>query len=294
MKRFFKDIKKFWNFVVYSSNAELKSEVAGSFLSWLWWFLDPLLFMMVYSFIAILIFQSGEPHFPVFVFLGMNCWQFFSKTVKSSVRLIVGNKAIVTKVYIPKHMLILEKLGVYGFKMFVSFGLTAAFLIGEAILYAIWGIGEPVVIGIEILWVIPLMALLFLVTFAVSLFMSHFGVFVEDLTNIITVVLQLGFYISGVFYSLENRLQRVDMAVPFFEKLTMFESYNEFWRFVGELLTNVNPLALIMSDMRYAVLGNGSGFHFVAYAVWFVLAAIISIIGIRVIYKFENSYVKII
>jgi hypothetical protein len=63
MSRFFKDIKKFFNYTVFSSKAELKSEVAGSFLSWLWWILDPFFFMLVYSFIAILVFKSGEPYF---------------------------------------------------------------------------------------------------------------------------------------------------------------------------------------------------------------------------------------
>ena len=294
MKRFFADIKKFWHYVVYSTRAELKAEVAGSFLSWLWWFLDPLLYMMVYSFIAILIFQSGEPHFPVFVFLGMNCWQFFSKTVKSSVRLVVGNKSVVTKVYIPKHMFILEKMGVYGFKLIVSFGLTAAFLVGEALLNAFFGIGEPVTIGIQILWVIPLLLVLFLVTFACALFMTHFGVFVEDLTNVITVVLQLGFYVSGVFYSLESRLAKANLEIPFIEKLPFFETSNEVWAFVGDVLTNFNPLALIMSDMRYAVLGNGEGIHYFALICWTVVAAIVAVFGIKVIYKFENSYVKII
>lgn len=286
MRRFFADIKKFWNYVTYSARSELKAEVAGSFLSWLWWFLDPLLYMLVYSFIAILIFNSPEDHFPVFVFLGMNCWQFFSKTVKASVRLVLSNKNVVTKVYIPKHMFILEKMGVYGFKMLVSFGLTAAFLIGEAILNAVWGIGKPVTIGFEILWVIPLLAVLFLVTFAVSLFMTHFGVFVEDLTNVITVALQLGFYVSGVFYSLETRLANAS--------LELFGLGNEFWTLLGKVLVSCNPVALVMSDMRYAVLGNGDGIHYVALLVWTVIAALVAILGIKVIYKFENSYVKII
>lgn len=109
MSRFFKDIKKFFNYTVFSSKAELKSEVAGSFLSWLWWILDPFFFMLVYSFIAILVFKSGEPYFPVFVFIGLNCWQFFSKVVKSCVKVVQSKKMIVTKVYIPKHIFILEK-----------------------------------------------------------------------------------------------------------------------------------------------------------------------------------------
>jgi ABC-type polysaccharide/polyol phosphate export permease len=124
--------------------------------------------------------------------------------------------------------------------------------------------------------------------------MTHFGVFVEDLTNVITVVLQLGFYVSGVFYSLETRLSKANLEISFIEKIPFFETSKEVWSFVGNVLTNFNPLALIMSDMRYAVLGNGEGIHYVALLAWTIISVIVSIIGIKVIYKFENSYVKII
>ena len=120
MGRFFKDIKRFFNYVVYSSKAELKSEVADSFLSWLWWFLDPLLFMLVYAFVAVVVFKSNVQYFVAFVFIGLNTWTFFSKTVKSCVKLVAGKKMIVTKVYIPKFMFVFEKIGVYGFKMVIS------------------------------------------------------------------------------------------------------------------------------------------------------------------------------
>ena len=253
---------------MYSARSELKAEVAGSFLSWLWWFLDPLLYMLVYSFIALLVFKSGEPHFSVFVFIGLNVWQFFSKTIKTSVRLIVSNKNIVTKVYIPKHMFILSKMCVLGFKMFVSFGLTAIFLIYDGVFK------DPVHITFAILYVIPLFALLFVGTFAVSLFIMHFGVFIEDLNNVITVILQLGFYVSGIFYSLENRL-----------------TGSATW--AAKLLTNINPIAMIMADMRSVIIGNGS-IHWLSFALWSVISIVGAYFGIKLIYKFENSYVKII
>ena len=70
MKRFINDVKKFFNYTVFSSKAELKSEVADSFLSWLWWILDPLLYMLVYAFVAGVIFgASSKPYFLVFVFI---------------------------------------------------------------------------------------------------------------------------------------------------------------------------------------------------------------------------------
>ena len=48
-KRFRDDMKKYWKYAVYSSKAQLKSEIANSYLNWLWWILDPLCFMLMYS-----------------------------------------------------------------------------------------------------------------------------------------------------------------------------------------------------------------------------------------------------
>lgn len=260
MKRFINDIKKFFNYTVFSAKAELKSEVADSFLSWLWWILDPLLYMLVYSFIAIVVFKSGEPYFPVFVFIGMNCWTFFSKTFKASVKLVQGKKMIVTKVYIPKYLFVFEKIGVYGFKMLVSYALTALLML----IY-------QVPLSPRMLYALPIMLILLVGTFAASTVIMHFGVFVEDLMNVITVVLQLMFYMSGIFYSIENRVPD-----PF-----------------GDILTKFNPIALIITDLRRVLIYNQDP-HFYSLLAWLGVSLIISVIGIRTIYKHENSYVKVI
>lgn len=267
MGRFIKDFKRFFNYTVYSSKAELKSEVADSFLSWLWWFLDPLLYMLVYSFIAVVVFKSNVPYFPVFVFLGLNTWQFFSKTLKSSVKLVSGKKMIVTKVYVPKYMFIFEKIGVYGFKMVVA-----------NMLVVITMIGYHVPLTWRVLWIIPITVVLVVVTFGFSTIMMHFGVFVEDLLNVITVVLQLGFYLSGIFYSIESIGKDIVGRVP--------EPY-------GSLLVKLNPMALIITDLR-RVLVYQQDPHWVMMLAWFFAGLILSFVGVKIIYKFENSYVKVI
>ena len=40
------------------SYTHLRAEVAGSYLNWLWWILDPLLFMLVYTFVVRVVFTS--------------------------------------------------------------------------------------------------------------------------------------------------------------------------------------------------------------------------------------------
>lgn len=260
MKEFIKKVQKYYKYTIYSGKAELKSETANSHLSWLWWILDPLLFMLVYSFIALIVFGKGEKFFPAFVFIGLTCWQFFERTVKQSVTLVTKNSQIVTKVYIPKYILIFVKMFSNGIKLSISFCLVfiMMFLL-------------RVPIGLNILFFIPILLILGVVTFGISTILLHFGVFVEDLANVITVLLKLVFYLSGIFYSIVGRVDE-----PF-----------------ASILQRLNPVALIISSMRDCMIYSKTP-DIPWLLLWLLVGFILSYIGINVIHKYENSYVKVI
>lgn len=74
----------------YATKSGLKSEVASSHLSWLWWILDPILFMLVYWFIFMVIFGQKKEYFHIFVFVGLSMWNLFNKTVSGSVRIVAA------------------------------------------------------------------------------------------------------------------------------------------------------------------------------------------------------------
>ena len=145
-KRFRDDMKKYWKYAVYSSKAQLKSEIANSYLNWLWWVLDPLCFMLIYVFMFGYVFKSKQQYFAIFVFIGITFWDFFNKCLIQSVKLIKANKPIVSKVYIPKFILILVKIGVNGFKMFISLLIIVAML-------AVW----RVPITYNVIYIIPIL-----------------------------------------------------------------------------------------------------------------------------------------
>lgn len=261
MKRFINDCKKYYKYAIYSGKAELKSNIAQSHLSWLWWILDPLLFMLVYTFVSLIVFGRAEQYFSAFIFIGYTTFKFFEKTVKGSVRLVAANKAIVKKVYIPKHILLFRKLYVNGFMSAVSFLLVFCTMA----LYR-------VPLTYHVIGFFPLLLLLLMVTFGFSTILMHFGVFVEDLSNVISVGLRLVFYMSGVFYSLEKRLD------------------NEILRVI---LLKCNPIAFIIDQMRNVLL-YGKGINWRLYFIWLIISIILSTIGLRLIYKNENGYVKVI
>ena len=151
MKRFFNDLKKYKNYMLYATWAELKTEVINSYLGFLWMLLEPLAFMLIYTFIAVFVFKSDVDYFPVFVFIGLSIWNFFNKMLVSSVKLVASNRDTVTKVYLPKFVLLLIKMGVNGFKMLVSFLLVFLFMI----VY-------KVPITWNVLWFIPILITVFI------------------------------------------------------------------------------------------------------------------------------------
>ena len=128
-KRFCNDFKRYYSYTVYSAKSQLKSEVANSYLNWLWWVLDPVCFMVIYTFIFGYVFDGSELYFPVFIFVGLSMWDFFNRCTKASVKMVRTNKGVVSKVYLPKFVLVLSDMIVNGFKMLISFGLVVVMMI---------------------------------------------------------------------------------------------------------------------------------------------------------------------
>lgn len=258
-ERFYKDMKKYYRYSIVSAKSQLKSEVANSYLNWIWWILEPFCFMLIYSYMFGYVFNAKEQYFPAYIFIGLTMWNFFNKTVHGSVKIIKANKSVISKVYFPKYILILTKIWVNGFKMLISFGIVVLMMLFFQI---------PV--NVNLLFCIPVLFILVLFTFACSCILLHFGVYVEDLSNVMNIGLKMLFYITGVFYNLEKR-------IPEF----------------GAIFNSYNPMAFLLTSMRKCLIYKETP-DLKFLAIWFAVSVVLAIVGVHKIYKEENSYVKAI
>jgi len=263
MKRFIADVKKYYNYEVRAAKSSLKTEVANSYLNWIWWVLDPFMSMMIYYIIFGFVFKATEPYFIPFLFIGQTMWNFFNKNVVQSVKMIKRNKPIVSKVYIPKFVLLFSNMMVNGFKMVISWVLVVVMMVIF-----------KVPLSPYVLCFIPIILTMVLVTFAICINLMHFGVFVEDLGNVVNIAMQLLFYMTGIFFSIDTRL-------------------GDDYPTLATILTYGNPMALLIRDARNVLLYQHAP-NWIALGIWAVVAIVFSVIGIRTIYKNENSYVKVI
>lgn len=257
--RFTKDLKKYLRFSLVSAKSQLKSEVANSYLNWIWWILDPFCFMLIYTFIFGYVFGSRELYFPIFIFIGLSMWDFFNRTMTNSVKIVKNNKPIVSKVYLPKYFLVLIKIWENGFKMIVSFGVVLLMMV----VYR-------VPISLNILYFIPVVITLGIFTFGCATHLMHFGVYVEDLSNVVAIVLRFVFYLTGIFYNVEKKIPEL-----------------------GYALNTYNPLAYLITAMRNCMIYEKTP-DLKFLLLWLAVGVFISAWGVKRIYREENSYVKVI
>lgn len=261
MNKFFQNIKKYYKYAIRSAKAELKSEVADSYLNWLWWIIEPLCFMLIYVFVFGVIFKNNTPYFASFVFIGLTAWDFFNRMLTGSVKLIINNRDLVTKVYIPKYILLLSKSFTYLFKMFISLIITFGLMIFQGVPFS-W----------HIILIIPIIIVLYIFTFGVGLLLMNFGVTLNDLGNLTNIVLRMVFYLSGVFYNINERLKG---------------------NVLGYYLVRLNPAAFFMNELRNVMLWNTLP-NFKWLLLWLVVGLVLTILGVHTIHKNENSYAKVI
>lgn len=260
MKRFYKDIKKYAYYMFYGAKTDLKAEVANSYLNWFWWILEPFCEMLIFTVVFGILFASSETYFPVYIYSGLITWKFFNQTLTYSVSLVRKNKGIVTKVYAPKYIFLLENMMLNFFKLLISCSVLAILMIGYR-----------VEISLMILYLLPIYLVFFVFTFGCALILLHFGVFVDDLAHAITILLRLLFYVSGIFYNMESRFPKE-------------------WAHTIKIF---NPIAMIMDSMHNVLLYKTPP-DFALLGIWGALSVVIVFLGIHIVYKYENTYVKVV
>lgn len=259
--KFFKDVKKYRHYIFYSARAELKAEVAGSYLNWIWWILDPICMMLIYTFVFGFIFKKTEDYFPVFIFTGLTAWNFFSACLKKAVGLLKRKKSVISRVYVPKTVLLISQMCVCFFKMMISMTIIFIMLLGFRVPFT------PM-----ILYAIPTIIVLLIVSFGISAIVMHLGVYITDLKSAIDILLKLVFYATGILFDIDVRIGK---------------NYPR----LAAILGKANPMAFLITTLRNALI-HGKAPYFKYLFIWLGLGIILSALGVILVYKNENNYVK--
>lgn len=256
MKNYIDSFMRYRFLLVELVKKGIKLKYRRSYLGLVWTLLEPLLTMIVLTFVFGSMLGSkggvyGPELYPVYILCGRLLYSCFSSASKIGMRSIRSNQAMIKKVYVPKYLYPLASV-IYNYVIFLL----------SLIVLAIVG----VVRGIPLTWhiieiVIPVFVLL-IMCIAAAMFLSTVCVFFRDIEYLWDVLLMLLMYCSAIFYYVDNIGSSVVRTV-----------------------IRMNPLYCIIENFRHVVLLGESIFtssmeiNMLIYSsVFSVVALIISVI----------------
>lgn len=196
--------------------SEFKEKHTNLILGYLWWMLDPLLWMLVYLFLVQIVFQVHEPNYPLFIFSALLPWRAFSLSVNKSMLSVKAKKNIIKQVAIPKA--IFPVSAVISETLMLFPGLLIIVIIGYFV---------GVMPTINLLY-LPLIVLIQMVlALCLGLFLSITMVYIPDVRNLMSFILRIWLYLSPALYSasrIPEQYQAIYNLNPF---VFIFESYRD-------------------------------------------------------------------
>jgi ABC-type polysaccharide/polyol phosphate export permease len=177
---------------------DLKARYRGSLLGYFWSLANPLLLLAVYTLVFTKFFpQQVVQPYPLFLFSGILPWTFFAAATLEGTSAISGNAGLIKKVMFPAESLPL----VVVLSHLVHFALAIPILLLALLAFAMLG---KFTISITILLVPVLMFVQTVFVAGIALIVSSASVLFRDLRDIITNLMQLGFFVTPIIYRINN------------------------------------------------------------------------------------------
>lgn len=260
-KNYWNDIWKYRELFFFLAWRDILVRYKQTVIGLAWSLLRPFLTMLVFTFIfgRLAKFPSGGIPYPIFVYVAMLPWQFFSTSFTDASNSLIGNSNMLTKIYFPRVIIPTSTVIVN----LVDFLLSFVLLIGLMFWFhftAAWTIVTLPLFLIQSL----------LISLGAGFYVAAVNVKYRDFKYIVPFVVQIGLYISPVGFSSSIA--------------------GEKWR----LLYSLNPMVGVIDGFRWAISGDSNQIYLPGYYLSLGMTLLLTILGLWYFRKTERSFADII
>ena len=228
---------------------DLKARYRGSLLGYFWSLANPLLLLAVYTLVFTKFFpQTVVRPYPLFLFAGILPWTFFAAAILEATGSISSNAGLIKKVMFPAEALPL----VVVFSHLVHFALALPVLLAAMLGFALFGTFN---IPMTLLLVPVLMLFQTAFVAGIAMTVSSASVLFRDLRDIITNLMQLGFFITPIIYLIDNIQSRALRALLRMNPMTPFVVAYQDVMFFGRLPNASDAFLIVAYSLASLALG---------------------------------------
>lgn len=217
---------------------QLQARYRGSFLGFLWTFLNPLLLMGVYALVFKYYMRFAVENYAAFLLCGILAWTYFTSALMEGTNAILGGGSLITKSLFPPHVLptvtVLSNLVNYV----LSLPLLVAFLFLSGVPLRPSLFALPIVLALQTAF-----------TWGLVLALATLNVHYRDVQHIVGNFLLLWFFLCPIIYPAEQ----IPPAFRFMQYVNpiglMIEAYHGIFLYDRlpslDVLANLGAFALI-------------------------------------------------
>jgi len=256
-KNYWRDLWLYRELFYILSWRDIKVRYKQTVIGAAWSILRPLLTMIIFTIIFGRVAKlptEGSAPYAIMVYAAMLPWQFFANALGEASNSLVSNTNLITKIYFPRMIIPASSVIVSLVDFAISFVLLLVLFLWYHFLPA-W----------QIILLPLFIALAFLTSFGISLYITALNVKYRDFRYIIPFIVQFGLYVSPVGFS--------SSVVP------------AKWR----LLYSLNPMVGVIDGFRWCILGEQK-MYWPGFLVSCVVIAIFCYVGVRYFRKTEKTF----
>lgn len=172
---------------------DLKVRYKSSVLGFFWSLLNPLLMMLVFTFVFTQLLDQTIPHFSVFVLIGLLSWNWTATSLSAGTTSLIDNASLINKVYFPRVLLPVSIVASNMANFLLAIPVILAFMVIERMSFSPWLVYLPVIVLVQ-------------ATFLTGcvLILSAMHVYFRDTTQLVGVGLSAWFFMTPIFYRVED------------------------------------------------------------------------------------------
>ena len=192
------ELKELWasrNLVFSLAERDVRARYKQAFLGFTWAIVSPVLLMIVFTifFRRAIKVETGAVPYPLYTYVALVPWTFFSSSISSGGTSLVGNNALLNKVYCPREVFPLGTMATAAVDTFIALGVLGVLFLFEQFLPKGTSFWVPVLLLLQLGWTIGLTLVLSIVT-----------VYLRDLRHALPIFLQLGLFATPVAYGIDK------------------------------------------------------------------------------------------
>jgi lipopolysaccharide transport system permease protein len=172
---------------------ELKARYRGSVLGFFWSFVNPLLLLLIYSFVFTTVLPNetkGIQPYQLFMFCGILPWTWFSSSLLEASGSLIAGGNLIKKVLFPAEVLPIVSVLANMVNFFLGLPILILFLVIYRHEPNLW----------NLLWFPVAVAIQLLFTTALALIVSALAVHFRDIRDLLSNLLTLWFFATPIIY----------------------------------------------------------------------------------------------